>query len=114
MASASYNMYRVRRTVHEMLKDRGYMIDQADIDLTEEGFTGKYGDTPLREQMTILVQKRDDPTDQIFVFWPQDPKVGVKPIKRCARLTSSLPTKTCMGDPPHNRRNGGGRGRTVR
>ena len=30
----------------------------------------------------VFAQKRDDPTEQIFVFWPTDPKVGVKPIKR--------------------------------
>merc|ERR1712070_811510 len=49
---------------------------------TEAEFTEKYGDDPQREQLTVLVQKRDDPTDMLFVFWPTDPKVGVKPIKR--------------------------------
>ena len=78
----AYNLYRVRRTVHEMLKDRGYLIDQADIDLSEESFKETQGEVPSREQMTILVQKRDDPTEQVYVFWPADPKVGVKPIKR--------------------------------
>ena len=77
-----YNLYRVRRTVHEMLKDRGYLIDQADIDLSEEDFKATQGEVPSREQLTILVQKRDDPTEQVYVFWPADPKVGVKPIKR--------------------------------
>ena len=77
-----YNLYRVRRTLHEMLKDRGYLIDQADIDLSEEAFKDQHGEVPSREQLTILVQKRDDPTEQVYVFWPTDPKVGVKPIKR--------------------------------
>jgi len=65
-----------------MLRDRGYMISQADIDMSEEAFAAQYTDNPARENLTILVQKRDDPTDQLFVFWPQDAKVGVKPIKR--------------------------------
>ena len=77
-------LYRVRRTVHQMLRDRGYMVDAADIDMSEDDFKAKYGENPPREALTVLVQKRDDPTDQLFVFWPQDPKVGVKPIKRCA------------------------------
>jgi hypothetical protein len=77
-----YNLYRVRRTLHEMLKDRGYLIDQTDIDLSEEGFKEQHGEVPSREQLTILVQKRDDPTEQVYVFWPTDAKVGVKPIKR--------------------------------
>ena len=37
-----YDLYRVRRTLHEMLKDRGYLIDQADIDLSEESFKEQY------------------------------------------------------------------------
>ena len=53
------------------------MSPEALIDKVGEDVSGN------REKLTLLVQKRDDPTDQIFVFWPQDPKVGVKPIKRC-------------------------------
>jgi len=65
-----------------MLRDRGYMVDQADIDQSEDDFADKFGVSPQRDQLTLLVQKRDDPTEMIFVFWPADPKVGVKPIKR--------------------------------
>ena len=77
-----YDLYRVRRTLHEMLKDRGYLIDQADIDLSEESFKEQYGEVPSREQLTLLVQKRDVPTEQVYVFWPTDAKVGVKQITR--------------------------------
>ncbi|KAL1520518.1 hypothetical protein AB1Y20_022096 [Prymnesium parvum] len=74
-------VYRVRRTVHQMLRDRGYMVDQADIDEKEEVFAEKFAGHSNRDWLTILVQKRDNPTDQIFVFWPSDPRVGVKPIQ---------------------------------
>jgi len=75
-------VHRVRRTVLQMLRDRGYMVDQTDIDQSEDDFFEQHGNSPQRDSLTLLVQKRDDPTDQIFVFWPEDPKVGVKPIKR--------------------------------
>ena len=59
------------------------MVDAADIDETEEAFASRQeGQMIDRNTLTLLVQKRDDPTEQIFVFWPIDPKVGVKPIKR--------------------------------
>ena len=77
-----YDLYRVRRTLHEMLKDRGYLIDQADIDLSKEDFKEQHGEVPSREQLTLLVQKRDVPTEQVYVFWPTDAKVGVKQITR--------------------------------
>jgi len=32
--------------------------------------------------MTILVEKIDDPSDNLFVFFPEDTKVGVKPIRK--------------------------------
>ena len=75
-------IYRVRRTVLQMLRDRGYMVDQTDIDKSERDFFEEHTENPQRDALTLLVQKRDDPTDQIFVFWPLDPKVGVAPIKR--------------------------------
>ena len=86
-ATAAERLYRARKTVLQMLKDRGYMVDQTDIDQSEDDFMEKYSGAPQRDALTLLVQKRDDPTDQIFVFWPSDPKVGVKPIKQyCTRM----------------------------
>ena len=63
-----FRLYRVRRTVLQILRDRGYMVASADLEMTEEQFREKFTDVPQREQLAILVQKRDDPTDQLFVF----------------------------------------------
>tara|TARA_B110001452_G_scaffold186820_2_gene157274 strand:- start:650 stop:1000 length:351 start_codon:yes stop_codon:yes gene_type:complete len=97
LTKPAYDLFRCRRTIHEMLRDRGYLVDQTDIDMPEDDFKEKFGEAPMREQLTILVQEREDPTKQVFVFWPQDPKVGVKPIKRCAPLR--LPPHECSSDP---------------
>lgn len=35
----------------------------------------------MRERLTLLQQKKDDPTDQVFVFFPEELKVGVKSLK---------------------------------
>jgi len=75
-------LYAVRRTVLQMLHERGYMVDQNDIDQSEKDFFEKFSTSPQRDALTLLVQRRDDPTEMILVFWPADPKVGVKPIKR--------------------------------
>lgn len=49
--------------------------------MTPATFTNRFGEHPSRESLTILVEKADDETDQLFVFFPEDEKVGVKPIK---------------------------------
>lgn len=36
---------------------------------------------PARSDLTILVAHNDDPTDQMFVFFPEEPKIGIKTIK---------------------------------
>ena len=40
-----------------------------------------------------MVQKRNDPQDQLFVFFPEDPKVGVKPIRKYTFLKKKIKKK---------------------
>ena len=57
---------------------------QDDLTSGVDAFRERYGDAPKRDDLTILVPKQDDPTEQIFVFFPEEPKVGVKVIKTFA------------------------------
>lgn len=74
-------LFRVYKTVSSMLHKRGYMVPKDMRELTPALFTQKFGEHPTREALTILVEKSDEETDQLFVFFPEDEKVGVKPIK---------------------------------
>eukprot|EP01132_Coremiostelium_polycephalum_P004121 gene4121-5157_t len=74
-------LYQIRKTVIQMLGDRGYLVGQADSDLTKEGFKAKYNAEGSRKALMIFLVKKDDPADLIYVFFPDDPKVGVKPIR---------------------------------
>ena len=52
-----------------------------------DDFRSKFGDDPSRDSLTILVEKTDDPSDQLFIFFPNDEKVGVKTLKTyCTRM----------------------------
>uniref|UniRef100_A0A7S0X0J8 Uncharacterized protein n=1 Tax=Chlamydomonas leiostraca TaxID=1034604 RepID=A0A7S0X0J8_9CHLO len=77
-------LHRIRRTCLEMLKDRGYLVSQEELSLSKEQFRERFGDMPRKEDLTILVPRQDDPTEQIFVFFPEEVKVGVKTIKQVA------------------------------
>jgi len=76
--------FRVRRTCLEMLNDRGYLVASEDLQMDLDGFTERYGSEPGKDDLTVLAPKQDDPTEQIFVFFAEDPKVGVKTIKTYA------------------------------
>eukprot|EP00545_Synedropsis_sp_CCMP1620_P007964 CAMPEP_0119013050 /NCGR_PEP_ID=MMETSP1176-20130426/7781_1 /TAXON_ID=265551 /ORGANISM="Synedropsis recta cf, Strain CCMP1620" /LENGTH=213 /DNA_ID=CAMNT_0006966099 /DNA_START=13 /DNA_END=654 /DNA_ORIENTATION=- len=74
-------LFRVYKTISNMLSNRGYMMPKELREMTPSSFVAKYGEHPARESLTMLVEKADDEGNQMFVFFPEDEKVGVKPIK---------------------------------
>jgi len=87
LSSDVSRVYRVRKTCFKMLSKRGYIVADENLEQTTDSFRNTFGDSPSRESLTILLEKADDNTDQIFVFFPEDDKVGVKPIKTyCERM----------------------------
>mmetsp|Transcript_27458 Transcript_27458/g.42217 ORF Transcript_27458/g.42217 Transcript_27458/m.42217 type:complete len:229 (-) Transcript_27458:907-1593(-) len=81
LTAEASRLFRVYKTVSSMLFRRGYMVPRDMREMTPASFTAKFGEYPSRESLTILVEKSDDDTNQLFVFFPEDEKVGVKPIK---------------------------------
>ncbi|GKV06645.1 hypothetical protein SLE2022_267320 [Rubroshorea leprosula] len=71
----------IRKTVMQMLKDRGYFVGDFEINMTLPQFISKYGENMKREDLVINKAKRNDSSDQIYVFFPDEAKVGVKTIK---------------------------------
>ncbi|MCL7026998.1 hypothetical protein MKW94_022962 [Papaver nudicaule] len=74
-------LFRIRRTVLQMLNDRGYLVGDFEINETRAGFLSQFGDSFKREKLDIKKHKRNDDTDQIYVFFPDDEKVGVGKVK---------------------------------
>lgn len=74
-------LYRIRRTVLQMLHDRGYKISDFELNGTLEGFRNKYGENMKREDLFLVKQKIHDDSSQIYVFFPDEVKVGVKTMK---------------------------------
>lgn len=84
-------LWRARRTILEMLFDRGYAVLNNPEDLYQSlsDFTEDFKSKGFnREQITILRQKRDDPSQQIYVFFPEEKRgkaVGISVISERAK-----------------------------
>lgn len=65
----------------QLCHDRGYLVTQDELDQTLEEFKAQFGDKPSegrprRTDLTVLVAHNDDPTDQMFVFFPGESLTG--------------------------------------
>lgn len=80
----SARLYRIRRTVMQMLRDRDYLVADFETSMSKDDFRDKFGEEPKRDDLVIIKSKRANPAEQIFVFFPEEPKVGVKTIKTYA------------------------------
>ncbi|KAJ2719435.1 DNA-directed RNA polymerases II 24 kDa polypeptide (RNA polymerase II subunit 5) [Coemansia sp. Benny D115] len=76
-------MWRVYRTIHQMCRDRNYLVASSDLDRTLEDFRNQFAPSGKvdRTRLTFIVQNKHDPSIQMFVFFPEDESVGIKPIK---------------------------------
>ena len=85
MSEKKTKLFRIRKTVCKMLNARGYLVAQAELDRDKDSFTEEFGEDPRRDALTLQFDLREDPTQHIFVFFPDEDKVGVKTIKEYAK-----------------------------
>ncbi|KAJ3226865.1 hypothetical protein HK099_003977 [Clydaea vesicula] len=83
-------LWRVYKTVHEMVHDRHYSVSQAEIDLSLEDFKYQYfrNNKVDRQAMTFLVQHNEDPSNQLLVFFTDSSEsIGIKEVKKiCEKM----------------------------
>ncbi|KAL0351418.1 UNVERIFIED_CONTAM: DNA-directed RNA polymerases II and IV subunitA [Sesamum calycinum] len=60
-------LHRIRKTVMQMLKDRGYMVGAFEIDMPKHQFIQKYGENMKREDLVIHKGMGGNSSDQIYV-----------------------------------------------
>ncbi|RYR28418.1 hypothetical protein Ahy_B01g052537 [Arachis hypogaea] len=76
-----YVLVPKHQTVMKMLRDRNYLVGDFKIKMSREDFRRKYGENMKREDLVINKSKKDNSSDQIYVFFPEEAKVGVKTLK---------------------------------
>ncbi len=80
-----YKLWRIRKTILQLCHDRGYIVTSDELEQTLDQFKQTYGERPSqgepsRSKLIVLVSHNDDASDQMFVFFPDEAKVGVKTI----------------------------------
>ena len=79
-------LYRVRKTVLQMLRDRGYIISSNQLSQSKEDF--KAGYNLNRESLNMLVRKKTNEQDnylgedanKLLVFFPETDKLNNKDL----------------------------------
>ena len=61
-------LFRIRRTVMQMLRDRGYLVLDLEINMNKLQFLEKFGEGVKREDLVINKAKKNDPADQVHPF----------------------------------------------
>lgn len=64
----SHRYYLARRTTLEMLRDRGFAVPNAEIEVSLQEFRNKHGQKPDIDNLRITSLHRDDPSIKVSVF----------------------------------------------
>ena len=95
-SSEVIRLWRVYKTLMQMVHDRGYMVTQEELDMDLSTFcalatTNADGQTLDRDKLSFVTQKRpvasadqqqqQQPPQQLIIFFPEDPSLGVAPIR---------------------------------
>jgi len=58
-------LYRIRCTVMQKLRDRGYLVVEHELATSRFNFLRKFGESFHREDLQINKSKKNDPSDQV-------------------------------------------------
>jgi DNA-directed RNA polymerase I, II, and III subunit RPABC1 len=76
-------LFRVRRTVQQMLLHRGYVVLKEDVEMTLDQFKARFGDQDpkLRDKIEMIVAKKDDPAKKLMVFFGNAARLGIEDVR---------------------------------
>lgn len=60
-------LFRIRKSVMQMLRDRGYLVGDFEIGMSKHQFIQKYGENMKREDLVIQKAMRSDNSDQVWL-----------------------------------------------
>ena len=58
-------LFRARKTVLQMLRDRGFVVGDFELAMSREQFKNQYGETMKKEDLVINKSMRNNSSDQV-------------------------------------------------
>ncbi|KAL3534561.1 hypothetical protein ACH5RR_003022 [Cinchona calisaya] len=90
----SQRYYLSRRTLLEMLRDRGYLVPNSEIELSIQEFRNNYGQQPDIDRLRVSALHKDDPSNKILVLFCGPNVVKVNVIRAIATQIMNKDTLT--------------------
>ncbi|KAH8831310.1 DNA-directed RNA polymerase RPB5 subunit [Flagelloscypha sp. PMI_526] len=81
----SARLWKVNRTIHELVRDRGFAVSDEETNLDLKTFREAYASQMGivdRNQLNFVTNSVTDQSDQIFIFFSDENSVGVKTMRR--------------------------------
>ncbi|TIA69903.1 hypothetical protein E3P91_03380 [Wallemia ichthyophaga] len=77
-------LWKVSRTSHELVQDRGFAVSQEEIEVPYADFKGQYAGNGMidRNSLHFFASLEDNPDDQIFVYFADEPSIGIKTMRK--------------------------------
>ncbi|KAK4485510.1 hypothetical protein RD792_008152 [Penstemon davidsonii] len=82
----SHKYYVARRTMLEMLKDRGYAVPNSEIEISLQQFRDKHGQNPDINSLRISVLHKDNPSIKVVALFCSPGIVKVSVIRPLASM----------------------------
>ncbi|KZT73097.1 RPB5 subunit of DNA-directed RNA polymerase [Daedalea quercina L-15889] len=84
-ADESAKLWKVNRTIHELVKDRGFQVSDDEINMDLATFQSHYANNSGsvdRSQLNFFTNHKNNPMTQIFVYFSEEKSVGVKTMRK--------------------------------
>ncbi|SHO77330.1 Similar to S.cerevisiae protein RPB5 (RNA polymerase subunit ABC27) [Malassezia sympodialis ATCC 42132] len=77
-------LWRINRTIHELVADRGYEVSAEEINVDLDTFKAEMCSNGIvdRNRLNFFTQHRDRPEERLFIFYSTERNVGVKTMRQ--------------------------------
>ncbi|KAF8525838.1 DNA-directed RNA polymerase RPB5 subunit [Hysterangium stoloniferum] len=82
-------LWKINRTIHELVKDRGFQVSADEIAMDLQTFRATYASnmgSVDRSQLNFFTNSRTNASDHIFIFFTEEKSVGVKTMRKLVFL----------------------------